>query len=307
MSSVRRVHIGDGGDGFDVHEVGPGGGPVLTVLGGVHGDEVEGMIAASLFVASLGPLTRGTVRVVPVCNERAADRRLRALLDDGGDLARSFPGVIDGSLIERIAHELAREVIAGSDLMVDLHSAGVAYAMPLLVGATTGPDTVSAASERAARCFGGPVLWLHDSVAPGRTLTCALDQGIPAIYVEHPGGPGVDTASVERTMAGLRRLLAQLGMVDEAPPASDPTIVLHGNGDLDHNNLRTPSSGLLWPLVAAGERVGPGQALARVIAPDGSVREVVTSIEGGVVVMMRRACAVVAGDRVATVVAELQP
>ncbi len=34
------------------------------------------------------------------------------------------PIAYEASLVERIAHELATEVIAGSDLMVDLHSAG---------------------------------------------------------------------------------------------------------------------------------------------------------------------------------------
>jgi predicted deacylase len=302
MTRTRRVHIGSGGEGFDVHEVGPGGGPVVTALGGVHGDEAEGMLAASLLLSSLDDLVTGTVRVVPVCNERAAERRVRGLLDDGGDLARSFPGTPGGSLVERIAHALATEVIAGSDLLVDLHSAGIAYEMPLLAGVATGTDPVSVAGEAAARSFGAPVLWLHDSVAPGRTLSCALDQGVPAIYVEHPGGPGVDTASIARTLAGLRRVLASLGMLADAPPIEGPVVVLRGDGDLDHNNIRTPSSGLLWPMVAAGEHVQAGDPLARVIAPDGSQRAEIVAAAAGVVVMMRRSCPIVAGERVATVV-----
>jgi len=304
-SRHRRVTVGAGDVGFDLYEAGPGGGPVVTLLGGVHGDEAEGMLAASMALEHLGrDVGHGTLRVVPVCNERAAAVRQRALLDDGGDLARAFPGDAGGSLVERLASRLAAEAIAGSTLLVDLHSAGIHYEMPLLVGATGGPDaTVDVDSEAAARTFAAPVLWLHDSTPPGRTLSCARDLGIASVYVEHPGGPGISPAAIDRTMRGLRRLLASHGMLADTGETDESRLVVRGNGDLDHNNLRVSSAGLLWPLARAGDAIDAGAPLGRVHGPDGRVREEVAAIAPGIVVMMRRSCAVSPGDRIATIVA----
>lgn len=310
----RRVTVGAGTVGFDLYEAGPGGGPVITLLGGVHGDEAEGMLAASLALDRLGSqVEHGTLRVVPVCNERAAARRERALFDDGGDLARAFPGDSGGLLVERLAAHLAAEAIAGSALLVDLHSAGIHYEMPLLVGATSGAGadggapTVDIGSEDAARTLAAPVLWLHEWTPPGRTLSCARDLGIPSLYVEHPGGPGVSPPAVDRTVRGVRRLLAAHGMLADADEPETSQLVLRGNGDLDHNNLRISSAGLLWPLARAGEAVDTGAPLGRVHGPDGRIREEVCAKEPGVVVMMRRSCAVEPGDRIATIVAAESP
>lgn len=305
MTRARRVEIGLGGAGFDVFDVGSGVGPVVTVLGGVHGDEAEGMLAAAKLVGGLDDVVRGTVRIVPVCNEAAAARGIRAWTEVGGDLARAFPGDPGGSLVERLAHHLGQRVIEGSDLLIDLHSAGVDHAMLHLAGAPRGVNSVSARSEAAARSLGMPTLWLHDDVAPGRTLSHALDHGIPAVYVEHPGGSGIDITSVERTVDGVVRVLAEFGMVPASGPTPVPERILVGNGDLDANNVRSGASGMLWPMVDVGVRVDRGDPIAEVLALDGSRVAVVSAASAGTVVMLRRSVHVVAGDRIATITTEV--
>ena len=132
----RRITVSpDGDDGFTLIEFVGSDGPTLSVVGGVHGDEFEG-VAACLALAEglVGTAIAGRVRLVPVAHEAAHRASLRSSPVDGRNLARTFPGDAAGEPTERLAAAIRTEVILGSDVFVDLHSAGTAYAMPLLVG-----------------------------------------------------------------------------------------------------------------------------------------------------------------------------
>ena len=89
-------------------------GPHLLITGGVHGDEFEPMAACRRLIARLrADPPRGTVTVVPVANEPAFRRGSR-VGDDGLDLARTCPGRPDGSVTERIAHDLSALIRAAA-------------------------------------------------------------------------------------------------------------------------------------------------------------------------------------------------
>jgi predicted deacylase len=100
-------------------------GPRVVLLGGVHGDEYEGIAAASLAFRDLDPQAlHGTLTIVPVSNPLAFDVGMRETPEDGKNLARVFPGSESGSVTERIAHALTTGAIQGADFLIDLHSAG---------------------------------------------------------------------------------------------------------------------------------------------------------------------------------------
>ena len=119
---------------------GPSGdGPRLAVLAGVHGDEPEGVLAARRLLVRLETLPfAGTVVVIPVACPGAFAADTRASAVDGLNLARTFPGNPGGSDSQRLAHALTEQVIAPASLLVDLHSSGKDYEMPLFAGAYHG-------------------------------------------------------------------------------------------------------------------------------------------------------------------------
>src|SRR4249919_1006263 len=94
--------------------IGRGEGPHLLITGGVHGDEFEPMAAIRRLTRELNPAKiRGRVTLVPVVNEPAYLRGHRTT-EDSLDLARVCPGKPDGSITERVAHELA-DLIRSAD------------------------------------------------------------------------------------------------------------------------------------------------------------------------------------------------
>ncbi|MEW5785270.1 MAG: succinylglutamate desuccinylase/aspartoacylase family protein [Bacillota bacterium] len=88
----------------------PQDGPVVMVIGGMHGDEPAGYLAAEGIVTWV--IDRGTLVVIPRANVSAISRRHRLGVDQL-DLNRSFPGRTAGSETQQLAAAIF-------DLMVDL-------------------------------------------------------------------------------------------------------------------------------------------------------------------------------------------
>ena len=88
-------------------------GPVLALVAGTHGAEYVPIVALQRLRASLAPATlRGTVILVHVANMPSyLARTVYYSPADGKNLNRVFPGRADGTLSERIAETITREII----------------------------------------------------------------------------------------------------------------------------------------------------------------------------------------------------
>jgi predicted deacylase len=302
MTSRERtgLHVPGGADcgGFDLPMLranGAGDGPHVAILGGVHGDEPEGITAASAIWRTVD-LERGSMTILPVSNLPAVDAGTRSSPIDNGNLARTFPGNPDGTVTERIAHVLSEDVIRHADFLVDLHSAGQHYAMPMLAGCYAAPDALGARCEAAAQAFGAPVYWAHPDISPGRSLSVALDANIPNLYVECGGGGRVRRSDFRAYVDGVRRILAHLGCLPSLPPPPPPTLRLRSTGDLD-TWLTIEVTGLLLEGVGVLDNVKKDQTLGTVVDQfDGSALQELKAPFDGVVIMARRTARVRPGD-----------
>lgn len=292
MSGSRREVLPGGGVLTTVR--GESTGPTLALLGGVHGDEDEGVLAVWRVLQELDcTALRGTVRAVAPANPAAWAARTRTTPYDDGDLARSFPGDSDGRPTETLADGITDQVIQGADLLIDLHSAGLRYRMPLFCGVSR----EQAAGLRAAAAFGAPMIWLHESWPPGRSLTAAMEYGVPAIYAECGGGGGIRRTDLETYVTGVQSVMAELGMLPAAPstgPRPSPSWV-SGSGDLDAG-ARSAYAGLFVVTAAAGETVATGGEVGRLYGYQGEVLEVVCAARSGVLMFVRRQAQVRPGD-----------
>ena len=271
-------------------------GPTVAVLGGVHGDEYEGIAASGRLWRDVDPTQlAGMLVVVPVASPHAHAAGARVSPVDGLDLARTFPGSAVGSVTERIAHVLAERVITNADFLVDLHSAGQHYAMPLLCGAYSGDDALGTRSMAAAAAFGAPLLWSHPVLHPGRSLSTAIERGIPCRYAECGGGGRVRPAHLAAYLDGVQRVLAHLGALPPLDAAPPPRLRLRDNGNTDAA-LKVSHDGILLERVQLLDRVRAGQPLADVVDVCGAVLETLFAPHDGIIVLARRTARVRAGD-----------
>lgn len=291
--------LSDQGAGADCWELDSGRpGSHVVVLGGVHGDEPEGALAAGRIAAGDLELRAGLLRVVPVCNEEAFLAASRTTPSDGANLARVFPGDASGTVTQRVADVITGQALADADFLIDLHTAGRRYDMPLMVGCLDDGSAAARASQAAACAFGVDVIWAHPRYSPGRTINVLRERGRPALYAEAPGGEHVDSAVVTAYVRGVRRVLSHLGLLHastEAVPEQRPR-VFTGGGNLDRDVVRLGAGGWWVATVTAGEMVTGGQLLGAVQDVLGQVREEALAPEDGCVMFLRRAALVRPGD-----------
>lgn len=270
-------------------------GPTLLVLAGVHGDEYEGVLAIQDAFDRVQPgRMSGTLLALPVTNLPAYEGRSRTTPSDGKNLARVFPGRPDGTVTERIAYWVGESLLKQADFLLDLHSSGTAMTSPTLVGYYAAPGTAGREAAAAARAFGAPVVWIHPSIAPGRTLSMAADLGIPALYTEANGGMRVLSADLRIYTNGIFNVMGHLGMLGrKAPPL--PRYFLGGDGNTD--GMPTfRRAGIFRTAVRVLQRVRKGDLIGRVLGLDGQLLEEVRAPQDGRVAFLRAIPPVVPGE-----------
>jgi predicted deacylase len=267
-------------------------GKTLVVTAGVHGDEYEGVRALLAVTGELDPKSMsGHLLAVPAANPAAVWAVSRCTPDDGGNLARAFPGRPDGTLTEALAYTLGEYVIARGDFYLDLHSGGINLSMPTMVGY----DHRDGRAAAAARTFGVRVLWSHASIPPGRTISLAGQRGIPWLYTESRGGGRVHPDDLRALCGGILNLLRHLKIIEGDVAPVEPELHLAGDGNID-SAIAAGQPGFLIPVVALMDRVADGQVLGRLVDLHGHTLELYRAPAAGVVAMIRELPVVTAGD-----------
>ncbi|WP_084037340.1 succinylglutamate desuccinylase/aspartoacylase family protein [Haloechinothrix halophila] len=286
---------------------GPRPGPTVSLLGGVHGDEDEGVLAVLRVLDELrsSELT-GTVHAVATANPVAWAAQSRVSPLDGENLARCFPGAGGDGPTHHLAADITRNLIKGADLLIDLHSAGMRYRMPLMCGFVSDVEAADQ-SRRAAEAFGTPLVWAHTDSSPGRSLSVAAELGVPSIYAECSGGGSIRRHELDTYVAGVLTVLADLGMLPDPGGLNtrkEPHWV-YGPGDLD-SGMQAKRDGLFVSAVNAGDIVDIDDEIGRCYDYRGRLLEIVRAPRPGVVMFLRRQARTLADD-VLFVLADLTP
>jgi predicted deacylase len=255
-------------------------GPVLALIAGTHGAEYPPILALQRVRQTVDPGSlAGTVVLVHVANMPSFLKRTVYYGPvDGKNLNRVFPGRSDGTLSERIADVLTREVIMRATHLIDIHCGdGNEWLRPYTYWETTGTPATTAAGRRLALAFGMDHIIIDDSRptdAGGSVYlsNTAITRGKPAITVESGGWAQTDEASIARIERGVAGVLRELGMQAEGPePVTHP--VWLGRNEV----LRAAFTGLLYPMVEPGQTVAQGTLIARLTDFHGTLLEEIRS------------------------------
>lgn len=267
-------------------------GPVLLILAAVHGDEYEGVQTIIELCRELEPQhVNGTVLMVPVANMLSYEGQSRITPEDGRNLAREFPGNPGGDYTQRLAWHLDQALISRADFLLDLHSGGTSYEVPLLAGYYHNEQVLTGIrSRKAVEVFGIDVLWGHAEVAPGRTISAATERGIPWIYTEAYGGGRIRKEELMKFRTGVFRLLNHLGMLRNPDLwiTGDPDPIryrLGGDGNFDLSVSAT-CEGFFIPDVHLLEQVRKGDKIGSICSLFGEELAWIEAAADGVVVAL---------------------
>lgn len=276
--------------------------PILVVTAGVHGNEMEGIQAIPRVYQQLDPHhMRGTIIMVPVSNVPAFETHTRNSPVDGRNLARVFPGSATGTLTERIADVMYRQLIRHADFYIDLHSGGPESDIPTLVGYIHEDTPAGQQSLEGAKAFGTSVIWGHPPpVPPGRTISVAHAAGIPCLYTETPGGGRAGREAITVYAQGILNIMSMLQMRPAPCPVKQPTHHLWGDGNLDYL-VAAQSAGLFESETELLADVQAGQRLGCVRDVYGREQSEVVSPRDGVLLLLRHTPTVMLGEGLAFV------
>lgn len=222
-----RIIVPEGNDGQTfipvtvIHGAEPG--PVLAIVAGVHGFEFASILATERLAELVDPAQlSGTLVLVRVANIPGFEGRSPNVNPvDRKNLNRVFPGKADGTQTERIADQIAREVVARSDFLMDVHSGDGAEFLDAFIGVYGGPlATDFPLSLKVARGFGFPNIVRYsmntqDQIDRGRSLNRqGVAAGKPTILVEIGQNGSRDDAHVAAIVTGVENALIILGMAD---------------------------------------------------------------------------------------------
>lgn len=242
-------------------------GPVLALVAGTHGAEYVPIIALQRLRASLDPARlRGTVVLVHVANMPSfLARTVYYSPADQKNLNRVFPGKAEGTLSERIAEAITREVISPATHVIDLHCGdGNESLRPYSYWITTGDPKVVEASRALALAFGLERIVVDgarptDPAASVYLSNTAITRGKPALTTETGGMAIVDDESIGILERGIAGVLKHLGMRDEGPdPVASPIWIKQ------NEVLRAGSTGLFHAAVTKAQAVTKGTLIGHV-------------------------------------------
>jgi len=247
-------------------------GPVLALIAGTHGYEYPGITALQRLRQSIRPdALSGTLILVHIANPPSFyGRTIYYSPADGKNLNRVYPGRSDGTLSERIAYRITKDIIEKADYVVDLHAGDGNEALrPYVYMPVTGNPDLDRASRGLALAFGLD----HIVVDEGRvepadasvyTDQTALSRGIPAITTE-TGQLGSNEARwVDLALNGIENILRHLDMIDGDARPNDAVVWLTG-----YEVILSPETGIFRPAVRDGYAIAEGGLLGELIDPFG--------------------------------------
>ncbi len=266
-------------------------GPTVWVDAAIHGDEVVGIEVIRRVLAQLSPKEiRGTLIAVPIVNvlgTMTGDR----YLPDRRDLNRSFPGSARGSLAARIAHLVMTEIVAKSDVGIDLHTASDRRSNLPQIRCDLEDDR----TRELAEAFGAPVVY-HARLRDGSLRSAARERGARVLLYEAGEAWRLDEWAISAGVEGVLRVLTALDMIERPASLADPgrpSEICWRSGW-----VRARRTGILVLGVQLGQHVTAGERLGELHSSFGRRLAIVKADRDGIVLGRTEAPLVNSGDAV---------
>lgn len=243
-------------------------GPVLGLIAGTHGYEYPPILALQNLRDAVDPRSlSGTLILVHVANMPSfLGRTIYRSPIDRKNLNRVFPGNPEGTVSERIADVLTREVIEPADVVLDMHAGdGNEDLRPFIYMPVTGEGALDREVRELARAFGIDHIVVDEApdVNPEQSQFVdhtAISRGVPALTTETGKLGSTDRAWVDMAEEGVWRVMAHLDMVDREPERTEGVVWLD-----DYEVIASPATGLFRPAVEAGYAVAEGTLLGTLV------------------------------------------
>lgn len=268
-------------------EKGAGLGKRISVVTGIHGDELEGQYVCfelSRRINAQKEKLRGVVDIYPALNPLGIDSITRGIPAFELDMNRLFPGDAAGNMTEYLAARIIED-LAGSEVVLDIHASNI-YLMEIpqiRVNAQHKEQLLPLAKEANV-----DFVWVHGaSTVLESTLAYSLNSiGTPTLVVEMGVGMRITRSYGDQMVNGIFNLMKKLGIWEGETAVVRQPIVSRDPKDVAYLNAAT--GGLFVPAVRHGAKIEEGELIGRIINPlSGGVRDEVRAPMAGMLFTIR--------------------
>ncbi|MCE2742986.1 MAG: succinylglutamate desuccinylase/aspartoacylase family protein [Fluviicola sp.] len=264
-------------------------GPVVLLMAGMHGDEINGMeIIRRIIRKGYNKPTEGIIICIPVFNIFGFLNVMR-VLPDGRDLNRSFPGAKNGSLASQFAYHFMKEIAPKVDYVIDFHT-GSAQRNNMAQIRCVFKDNES---MELARIFNPPFI-IHSAYIAKSIRESMNKRGKKILLFEGGKTNSIEEGIVKEGVDGIKRFLNHLNMrsFKEVGNQRHPVYIK------EHKWLRAPNSGMFQTAVKNGDKVNVGTILGMVTDPFGKIEKRIKSPMEGYVFCINESPVVNKGDAI---------
>ncbi len=200
-------------------------GEVLALVAGVHGYEYPPILALYRLKKNIDPATlSGTLILVHIASLQSFQKRtIYYNPHDWKNLNRVFPGDLKGTISQRVAYVLKKEVVDRCDYLIDMHCGdGNEALIPYTYWMISGDKNFDDISKKMALAFGIKYIIIDQSrtkdLSDSKYLgnTAVLSEK-PAITTESGYLGKTDEESIVRNTRGVLSVMRLLKMIKGAP------------------------------------------------------------------------------------------
>ena len=279
---------------------GKDGGRRISVVTGIHGDELEGQYAAWLLNRRLmehPEYLHATVDIYPAVNPLGINTIQRSIPLFDVDLNRIFPGENGGPAAEYFANEIINDV-KGSDIAVDIHASNIFLReMPQV---RISEETADALVP-LARLLNVDFVWIYPAATVLQsTFACSMNSiGTRCLVVEMGVGMRLTPAYGEQLTEGILNLIRSEGMWDGKTHCTHTPLISRDEVAF----VNAGAAGIFMAQAQHGSSVKKGQLLGIIADPlTGNINERVIAPEDGLLFTLREYPVVYPGSLLARIV-----
>lgn len=264
-------------------------GPTVLITAGIHGDEVNGVeIVRQIIAKGINKPKKGTIICIPLINVFGFIQMNR-VFPDGRDLNRVFPGSANGSLASRVAHQLMTEIVPYADLVLDFHTGGASRFNAPQVRIVEEEHNL----KKLAQIFGPPFILYSKNLNKSFRNSC-YKLNIPILLFEGGKSFHIDPVVTNSAVNGIKRILANLGMLNKnfkaSVPKKESVFIAQSSW------LRANYSGLFKASITIGSYVKAEEVLGNITDPYGKFNHFVRATQSGYILNVNHSPIVYQGD-----------
>ena len=265
-------------------------GPVLLLMAGLHGDEINGIeIVRRIIKNKYHKPNSGTIICLPVFNIFGFLNLSRAL-PDGRDLNRMFPGSKNGSLASQFAFEFLNQITPHVDYVIDFHTGARQRNNAAQIRCVLKDQR----SLELAKVFNPPFI-VHSNLIPKSLREAMIKRGKQILLFEGGKADSIEENIVFEGVSGIKRILVHLGMrsFKENVEIKRKTIILRSD-----KWVRASNSGLFLSYVMNGQKVRKNEMIGVITDPFGKTERKIKSPDDGYIFCLNETPVVNKGDAI---------